>query len=414
MSSKIGRGSVLWVLVIVAPALAQWPGWGGPKRDFKAECKGLSAKWSEDGPKQIWSRELGPGYSSIAVDGDRLYTMFRKDDDEIVVALEAKTGKTVWEHPYNSPVPEGMDPQFGKGPNATPLVHNGKVYTLGVGGRLHCLDLSTGKPLWSHDLIGEFGAKVPAFGFSSSPTIHKDALITAGSGTGAGMMAFDLTGGSLLWKAHDFENVYSSPLLIKVDGQDQVVLLADTQVVGVNPTSGELLWSHPHENQWKTNISTPVWGDDNLLYVTAGGEAGSRALRLKVKEGKTSVEELWSTRKMAVGQGNVIRVGDYYYGISGDGPAFFACAEAKTGKVLFRERGFGKAMLVHGDGKFIVLDEDGNLALVAASPDGLKVESKVQLLKKPAWTVPTLIGGTLYVRDTERVMALDLGGLSKS
>lgn len=396
-------------LLLGAPVFAQWPGWGGPNRDFKSDCRSLSDRWPDEGPKQIWNRELGPGYSSIVVDGDRLYTMFRKGDDEIVVALNAKTGETLWEHAYSAPVPEGMDPQFGKGPNATPLVHGDRVYTLGVAGMLHCLEKSEGKLVWSHDLLAEYSAKVPAFGFSSSPIAYKDMLLTAGSGTGAGMMAFDLQSGSLRWKAHDFENVYSSPLLIQVDGQDQVVLLADTQVVGLNPTNGELLWSHSHVNQWKTNISTPVWGNDKILYITAGGDAGSRALRLSLKDGKTQTEEVWATRKMAIGQGNVVRVGDSYFGVTGDTTSFFACADAATGAVHYRERGFARAMLVHGDGKFILLDEDGILALVNATPSGMKVESKVQMLKKPAWTVPTLVGNKLFVRDTERIMALEIG-----
>jgi outer membrane protein assembly factor BamB len=390
------------------PALAQWPGWGGPKRDFKAQCDGLPKKWPDEGPKKVWSRELGPGYSAIAVDGDKLYTMYRKGDEEVVTALEAASGKTVWEHAYPAPVPEGMDPQFGKGPNATPQIHNGHVYTLGVGGQLLCVDQKTGKPAWSHDLIAKFGAKVPSFGFSSSPVVYKDMLIVAGGGAGSAVMAFDLDKGELRWKAHDFENVYSSPLSINIDGQDQIVLLADKQVVGLNPASGEQLWSHEHVNQWSTNISTPVWSEDHMLFVTTGGEGGSKGLKLTVKDGKTQVEETWKTRKMAVGQGNVIRVRDNYYGVSGDAPAFFACADAKTGDVKFRERGFSKAMMVYGDDRFIVLDEDGNLALVSTTPDGIKVDSKVQLLKKPAWTVPTLIGKTLYVRDTEKIMALDV------
>lgn len=410
--SAAGMLACYVVVVHAAPALAQWPGWGGAKRDFKCDATGLATKWPADGPRKIWSRDFGAGYSAIAADANKLYTMYRKDDNEVLVALDPATGKTLWEQSYSAPLPEGMDPQFGKGPNATPQIHEGKIYTLGVGGILQCFDQATGKPVWSHDLIKEFGVKSPHFGFSSSPVIYKDSLITAAGGKGTGVMAFDRNSGSLLWKANEFENVYSSPIVIKVDGQEQVVLLADTQVVGINPANGEQLWSHPHQNQWKTNISTPVWGEDNLLYVSSGGEAGSKGLRLSVKDGKTQVEEVWTTRKMAVGQGNVIRVGDMVYGVSGDAPAFFACAEVKSGDVKIRERGFGKAMMLHADGKFIVLDEDGNLSLVAAGPDGVKVESKVQMLKKPAWTVPTLIGKTLYVRDTEKLMALDLGSSS--
>jgi hypothetical protein len=212
----------------------------------------------------------------------------------------------------------------------------------------------------------------------------------------------------VLWKAHKFENLYSSPIVINVDGEDQVIYLADTQVVGVNPNTGDLLWSHPHENQWKTNISTPIWGDDGILYITSG-DIGSQGLKLSRKDGKTNVEELWKQRKFGVGQGNVIRVGDHVYGLIGEGPAFFGCANAKTGEVAYRERGLGKAMILHADSKFIVLDEDGNLALVKATPEKCEVASKFSLFQKRAWTVPTLIGKTLFVRDKEKIVALDLG-----
>jgi outer membrane protein assembly factor BamB len=144
------------------------------------------------------------------------------------------------------------------------------------------------------------------------------------------------------------------------------------------------------------------------LYITSG-DIGSQALKLSRKDGKTTVEPVWKQRKIAVGQGNVVRVGDHVYGLTGDGPAFFACADVKTGEVLYRERGFGRAMLLHADGKFIVLDEDGNLSLVKATPEKYELASKFPLFSKRSWTVPTLVGKTLFVRDKEKIVALDLG-----
>lgn len=395
-------------------AQAQWTQWGGPGRNFASDAKGLASQWPESGPKKIWSRELGEGYTSILADGGKLYTMYRKGDDEIVVSLDAATGKTLWEHKYNAPVPKGMDPQFGRGPNSTPVLHAGRLYTLGVSGVLHCLDLANGSLVWMHDLSKEFSTATPNFGYSSSPLVYNDTLIVAAGGTGTGLMAFKLSDGSLLWKKHDFggeENgdVYSSPIAIKVGGEDQVVLLTGKEVMGINPKTGDKIWGHPHINQWKTNICTPIWGDDGILYVSAGGEAGSKGLKLTKDGATTKVEELWSTRKMAVGQGNCVRQGGTVYGSSGDGPAFITALNVADGKLGWRERGFGKSMMVAADGKLIILDEDGNLALTTPTSETLTVQSKVQLLKKPAWTAPTLVGKTLYVRDKETIMALDLG-----
>jgi len=390
-------------------AQADWPQWGGPGRDFQAPTGPLASSWPEDGPKPIWKRELGNGYSSIALNDGRLFTMYRNGKEEIVVALDAATGKTLWEHKYEAPAFKDMETRFGEGPNATPLVRDNFVYTLGVSGKLLCLAADSGTLIWAHDFLEELGATPPSFGYSSSPLLHNDRLIVHVGGEGVGLAAFDARSGSVIWKANDFVNTYSSPILVKVDGEEQIVLLTDREVVGVQPTNGEMLWSHPHVNQWKTNISTPIWGDDGILYVSTGGEGGSRGLRLSRKEDATVVEEVWSSPKMKVGQGTAVRTGDYVYASSGsESSNLITAINVKSGKVVWRQRGFAKANLVSADGKLIILDEDGQLALATATPDKLDVHSKVALFKDRAWTVPTIVDGKMYVRDGAEIMALDL------
>jgi len=409
----------LALLALAAPSFAQWPQWGGKNRDFIADSKDLATAWPEGGPKKIWSRPLGAGYSSIVFADDRLYAMYRDGDvsgpagdsnNEIVVALDAQTGKTVWENRYAAPLPEGMDPQFGKGPNSTPLVHGGRVYTFGIGGKLHSIDVKTGKTVWSHDVIVEFGAKTPEFGFSSSPLIYKNSLIVPVGGPGVGVIAFDAASGAVQWKKHDFVNTYSSPIAIQLDGKDEIVLLAGSEVVGMEPATGEIEWRYPFETQYKTNIMTPLWGNDGILFVSSAPEVGSRGLKLTRKDGKVNAEEIWTSKKMQVGQANATRVGDHIFACSGEEAVFFMTAiEAATGKIAWRERGFGKANVVYADGKLIILEEDGSLALATATPEAFQLKSKVPLLKKSSWSTPTIVGQRLFVRDNEMVMALDLG-----
>jgi hypothetical protein len=182
------------------------------------------------------------------------------------------------------------------------------------------------------------------------------------------------------------------------------------EVVGVNPENGELLWSHPHPTDFGLNISTPVWGEDNVLFVSSGYNGGSRAIRLSRAEGKTIVEEIWAHRLMRVHFTNMIRVGDMIYGSSGDfGPAPFTAVNVKTGKIAWRDRSFQRASIVMAEGRLIILDEDGNLALASLSPEGLQVHAKVALLSNNSWTAPALVGTRLYVRDRKNIMALDLG-----
>lgn len=405
------RAACAFALIgLAAPASAQWPQWGGKNRDFVADSKDIAAAWPEAGPKKNWSRPLGAGYSSIASVDDRLYTLYREGDDEIVVSLDAQSGNTVWEYRYAAPLPEGMDPQFGKGPNATPLVHGGKVYTFGIGGKLHCIDQKAGKTVWSHDVIAEYGAKTPEFGFSSSPLVYKESLILPVGGPGVGVIAFDAGSGAVQWKKHDFVNTYSSPIVIRFDGKDEIVLLAGSEAVGMAPATGEIEWRYPFETQYKTNIMTPLWGNDGILFISSAPEVGSRGLKLSRKDGTVNVEEVWTTRKLQVGHANAARVGSHIFACSGEESVFFMTAiDAATGQIAWRERGFGKSNVVHADGKLIILEENGSLALATATPEAFQLKSKCSLLKKSSWSPPTLVGQRLFVRDNETIMALDLG-----
>lgn len=388
---------------------ADWPQWGGPERNFVSGAKGLATTWPEGGPRRLWSRELGEGYSAIAAEGGRLFTMYRRGGQEVAVALDAATGKTVWEFAYDAPFTPEYSMENGPGPHSTPLVAGGRIFTAGATGKLHALDKQTGKPLWAHDLMNEYKGTVRVNGYACSPVAYGDTIIMLVGGAGNAVMAFRQKDGSVAWKRHDFKNSPASPLLIKVDGQDQLVAFMYDEVVGLDPRGGELLWSHPHKTDFGLNVSTPVWGEGNLLFVSSAYGGGSRALRLTRAGAKTTVEEVWAHKLMRIHYGNVVRLGDYIYGSSGDfGTAPFTAVNVKTGKVMWRDRSIARSSFVSAEGRFIILDEDGNLTLATPTPEGLKIHSKVELLKSNAWTAPTLAGTRLYVRDRKSISALDL------
>jgi len=395
------------VLSVTSAAQAQWPQWGGKKMDFKADAKNLAASWSEEGPKEIWRRDLGSGYSAILMDGGRLYTMYRSDDDknEIVIAIDPKTGKTIWEHRDDAAPMEGHVDQFGRGPRSTPLIVGDRIFAIGVSGRMHCLNKSDGKEIWSKELWQDLGGTKLSHGYSSSPVAYKDTVITLVGAEGASIVAFNQADGSIVWKKHDFANGYSTPILIQVGGRDQMVTFMDERIVGFDPTNGDLEW----ELRFKgTNMAQPVWNqEDGILFVSALS-AGARGLKLTREDGKTNVEEVWSSRKMQLYHVNPIAVGDYVYGSSGNDPAFFAAINHKTGEVAWRKRGFAQATAVYADGRFVVLDEDGKLGLVEATPEACTVRSEAPVMEKSAWTVPTINGSTIYVRDNKTIRALDL------
>ncbi|HEU4769546.1 MAG TPA: PQQ-binding-like beta-propeller repeat protein [Pyrinomonadaceae bacterium] len=394
-------------------ALAQssdWTQWGGPQRNFKSDTTGLAATWPATGPRRLWQRELGEGYSAIAVERGMLFTMYRKGENEVAVAIDAATGKTVWEYSYGAPFSPDYDMSHGPGPHATPLVNGDMVLTSGATGKLHSLDKKNGKVLWSHDLLSEFRGTLRVNGYSCSPIAYKDKIVMMVGGPSSSLVAFNRKDGSVAWKKHDFRNSTSSPIIINVDGQDQLVAFMYGEIVGVDPNNGNLLWSHPHAAEYGLNTSTPVWGSDNLLFMSSGYGGGSRVLKLSRAGDKTNVEEVWANRLMRIHFTNAIRVGDMIYGSSGDfGPAPFTAVDVKTGNVLWRHRSFPRASFLFADGRFIILDEDGQLLLATATPEGLTVASKAQLLANQSWTVPSLAGTRLYLRDRKNIVALDLG-----
>lgn len=393
-------------------AMAQWPQWGGPHQNFHADANGLVTSWADGCPKTNWKRELGDGYSAISVDDGRLYTMFRRDDDEVVTALDAATGKTVWEFAYAAPFTGDMQMEFGPGPHSTPLIANGRVFTIGVTGKFLCLDASSGKVLWAHELIAEYNSSSLGRGYGASPAAYqKLVIVPIGGGPDAAIMAFDQGDGHVVWRRHDFALTYASPLVVKFEGKDQIIAFMGKEVTGLEPLTGELLWSHPHQTQYDANISTPVWqAPDTVFTSSAYQDGGSRAIRLKKVDGKIVPEELWFGRKLRSHFGNSVIVGDYMYGSSGDfGPAMLMAVNLRTGEVAWRERGFAKANVLYADGKLLVLDEDGKLALTTATPEKLTVLGTCELLARNAWTVPTVIGKTMYVRDRKHIMSLDLG-----
>ena len=358
----------------------------------------------------MWQRALGEGYSGIAAERGVLFTMYRLGDNEVVIALDATTGKTIWEYSYAAPFAPQYDMSNGPGPHATPLVTGNFVFTSGATGKLHCLDKKSGKVLWLHDLINEFHGTLRVNGYSCSPLAYNDKIVMMVGGPASSRVAFNQKDGTVAWKKHDFKNSTSSPIVINVDGQDQLVAFMYGEVVGVDPNNGDLLWSHPHPVDFGLNTSMPVWGPDNLLFISSGYDGGSRVLKLSRAGDKTMIEELWASRLMRVHFSNAIRVGDYVCGSSGDfGPAPFTAIHVKTGKILWRNRSFPRASSVLAEGRLIILDEDGQLILASATAEGLTVISKAELLSSRSWTVPSLAGTRLYLRNRKNIMALELG-----
>jgi outer membrane protein assembly factor BamB len=393
-----------------------WTQWGGPTRDFMVPATGLANTWPASGPKRLWTRPLGEGHSAILFENGRLYTQYRpliakgRSQEEIVTALDASRGTTIWEHRYPSPT-TGVDYSEGAGPHATPLVAGNKLIVVGSRREFMALDKTTGKVLWSRDLIKEYRAPDIDRGMANSPLLFNNTIVLPIGARGQALGAFDPDTGASLWRAGHANYSPASPIVIDVDGQKQAVMFGGDRIVGLDPSSGAELWNHEHRTDWGLNISTPVWDptEHQLLFSSAYG-TGSRALELRQAAGKTTVRQLWAVSRVRVHIGSIIRIGDTAYMSSGDfGPAFLTAVNTRTGAIAWQDRAFARAQLLYADGKLIVLDEDGTLGIATVSAQGLKVLARASILENRAWTPPTLIGRILYVRDRKTIAAYDLG-----
>ncbi len=385
-----------------------WTRWGGPNGDFKISTSGLAESWPPDGPTLLWQRPLGEGYAAILAQGGKLYTLYRDGESDVVVALDAQNGEQLWAFRYVTTIRAGQNADFGRGPNAPPHLDGDRLYTMSFDSTLHCLDKNNGRLIWKHNLIDEWQGKAHISGNSNAMVTYNGMLVAMVGGKHHAMVGFDLATGELLWKSERAEVSYGAPTLIDVDGEQQWAFLSKREVIGIAAVTGKIRWRHPQVNQHDTHAARPLMGDDCLLFVPSQRDGGSLTLRLKRQGENIAVEEVMHTRQFNILHGNVVRIGEIAYGSNGD---LLTALNIRSGEVLWRERGYPVAQLIAVDGKFLILDESGKLTLAHMDANGFELKAQQVLLKPRSWTVPTLVGTQLYMRDTEKLIALDLAPL---
>jgi outer membrane protein assembly factor BamB len=404
-ASRLTR--TLALAVAIAACGADWPGLLGPNRDGTSPETGLLASWPAGGPRLVWEREVGEGYSGPAVAGNSLVLFHRVGGDEVVECLDSATGKGRWKFAYASTYGD----QFGKGdgPRATPLIADGNVWTLGAGGVLSCVGLTDGKKVWQRDLMADYGPRPGFFGVGTTPLREDGRLLVNVGARGAGVVAFDPATGKEAWKATDQGASYASPVAATIDGVRHAIFFTREGVLSLDPATGAVRFS----KRWRSrmdasvNAATPLVGGD-LLFVTASYGTGALLLRCK----KDSADEVWKSDRVLSSQyaTPVVR-GDFLYGCDGRsdvGTVDLRCLEWKTGKVRWTKESFGCASLTAADGRLILLTEQGELVLANASPDDYHELARASVLAAPVRALPALAGGRFYARDSRRLVCWDL------
>ena len=379
-----------------------WPQWRGPNRDGVSQETGLLSSWQQDGPKVIWRIPFGHGYSGIAVSDGRLYTMFAPENDEFVVCLDASNGKEIWRFRTDSKFTNN----HGDGPRSMPTVHGDVVFALGAKGKLYALDAHHGGRLWEHDLVKEFGSKIPRWGFATSPLVEANLLVVeVGGKDGKSVVAFDKKSGDVIWTSPTDAPGYSSPIAITSNGIRQIITFTSQGPVSVSPTDGQIYWKY----NWPRgiNIATPVFIPESQIFISAAYDKGAVLVEMNSDSGAVTVDEVWKSHVMKNHFNASVLHHNHLYGFDN---AMLKCIEANTGAEQWVARGFGKGSLIYADGNLIVLGDAGRLALVEATPREYKEKGDVQLLHGKCWTAPSIAGGKLYVRNHEEMVCLDVTG----
>ncbi len=385
---------------------SDWPQWRGPERNGLSKDTGLLKQWPSSGPRQSWSiSNLGEGFGSIAIRGDRIYIQGTGSSASMVFCLNRADGKTVWSAALGPKVNDGR----GNGPRSTPTVDDDRVYALTENGDLACLRASDGSPVWRKNILKEFGGSNPGWLISESPLLDGDRVIVTPGGSGAGLVALDKMTGKEIWRAKDIseEAGYSSAIAADVGGVRTIMNFTSRSAVSVRASDGKLMWRNSSAANGTANCATPVFADNKVFFTSDYG-TGAALLGLSAQGGEVKAQELYFTKDMRNHHGGVVLVNGYLYGFSGS--SGLTCIEFATGKRMWANRSVGKGSLAYADGMLYLLGEKQVVGLAEANPNAYVEKGRFSIPDhgKDSWAYPVVIGGKLYIRDQETLTSYDV------
>jgi outer membrane protein assembly factor BamB len=382
-----------------------WPGFRGPGRDSRLTGVTIATDWQAHPPQKLWRHRIGPGWSSFAVVGDRVFTQEQWGTNEAVVCYDAKTGEERWSHTDPGRFEETAG---GIGPRATPTFADGWLYTFGANGRLNCLDPRTGEVRWSRDVAADSGASVPRWGFSSSPLVVRGVVtVFAGGPDGKSVLGYDAASGKRAWAAGDGTNSYSSPHLVRPGGVEQVAIVTEKGLTAFDPAGGKVLW----KNDWTLAEPAPrvaqpaMIGESDVLLGTLDG--GLRRLNLTHEGGRWADKLLWESRAIKPYYNDFVIHKDHLYGFDG---SFFACVGLADGEKKWRQRGYGngQVLLLADQGLLLISTEKGDVALVEATAERHKEVARFKAIEGKTWNHPVVAHGRLLIRNGDEAACYQL------
>ena len=383
----------------VIKASVDWPGFRGPDRDGVVHGVRVKTDWTASPPVELWRRPIGPGWSSFAVVGDLFYTQEQRGEAEVVACYNLTTGKPVWRHQDTA---RFWESNGGAGPRGTPTINNSRVYTLGATGIVNVLDARTGSVVWSRNAGSDTGAKIPGWGFASSPLIVNDLVVVATAGK---LVAYDLNSGKPRWFGPDGGSGYSSPQLVTIKGVPQILLLCGSGAISVTPVDGQKLWEYPLSQN--TRIVQPALTADGDVLVHEGEGNGMRRLAVDQGPNGWTVSERWTSEGLNPYFNDFVVHHDHAYGFDNSS---IACIDLKDGNRKWKggNYGHGQLVLLSDQSLLLLLTEEGELALVKAAPEQFTEVARFPAIKGKTWNHPVLVADTLLVRNGEEMAAFRL------
>ena len=396
---------------------ADWSQIMGPNGNRKT-AETISA-WAAGRPHQVWEIPAAGGFGSFVTGGGKVYTVLPGRGSETVVALDRKTGKTLWQTPLNSRLDydSGGDRGApgnggGDGPRATPVFAGDRVFVFGGSFDLYALKSGTGEILWKHDLIKEFGGAQIRWSNAAAPLVVGDRVLVAGGGRNQACLAFRADNGAVLWKTGSDRPMHSTPVLANIHGKDQALFMSERGLVSRDPADGRELWLYPFPHSTSTAASPVVWGD--IVNCTAGYGVGGGACKVTLKDGKWEVAELWRSpgnRDTASHWSTAVaHEGCLYgcYGFNQLGNGAFKCVDIRTGKVMWQQPGFGHGQVIMVGNRLLVTSDAGRLALLEPKPKEYHELAQAKVLKGKVWASPAFSDGQAFLRSTSQGVCLEL------
>jgi outer membrane protein assembly factor BamB len=397
---------------VLPAAEVVWPGLLGPQRDGWAEHFKVPARW----PKQLkkgWSVEVGTGYGTPLVAGQRVYQHARQGEEEVVWCFDLGSGKQIWRKSYKNPFKiGGGGERHGKGPKSCPVMADGRLFTLSITGTIHAWEVESGSLLWRKDYRGKWEkGNQPNWGVSTSPIVDGERLIVHLGNDGAGaLMAFDVKSGREVWSQGEHGTSYSSPLLVEIAGVRQVVQWNHETLAGVESRTGKLLWEYPAPHRsHNQNMPTPVFHKGRILL---GGEnRGIKCLEPLLKDGKWSVNRLWHQRKVALDMSTAVINGDHLYGMSHFKMGQIFCLDPRDGTIRWLSEGrIGQNVAFLAlEGHVAALRSNGELRIIAADPAGYRARASYRVAPDQTWAPPVLLDSRILIKDLNRLTLWSFG-----